>query len=62
MLLRHIDSGRPLQNGHLESFNGRFRDECLNANWFRNLTQPRLAIQRRTNSLRSSRSDKRNQL
>ena len=26
-----------MQNGHVESFNGRFRDECLNANWFLNL-------------------------
>ncbi len=26
-----------MQNGHVESFNGRSRDECLNANWFRNL-------------------------
>ena len=26
-----------MQNGHVESFNGRFRDECLNTNWFLNL-------------------------
>jgi putative transposase len=26
-----------MQNGHVESFNGRLPDECLNANWFRNL-------------------------
>jgi hypothetical protein len=24
--------GRPVQNAHVESFNGRLRDECLNAN------------------------------
>ena len=30
----HIQPGRPMQNGYVESFNGRFRDECLNANWF----------------------------
>jgi putative transposase len=34
VLLRYIEPGRPMQNGHIESFNGRFRDECLNANWF----------------------------
>jgi hypothetical protein len=28
--LLHIQPGRPMQNGHVESFNGRFRDECLN--------------------------------
>jgi len=26
----HIDSGKPWQNGSNESFNGKFRDECLN--------------------------------
>jgi hypothetical protein len=35
--LVHIEPGRPMQNGYVESFNGRFRDECLNANWFANL-------------------------
>ena len=35
--LIHIQPGRPMQNGHVESFNGRLRDECLNASWFRNL-------------------------
>jgi putative transposase len=35
--LIHIQPGRPMQNGYVESFNGRLRDECLNANWFRNL-------------------------
>jgi Integrase core domain len=29
--LIHIQPGRPMQNGHVESFNGRLRDECLNA-------------------------------
>ena len=29
-----IEPGWPMQNGHTESLNGRFRDECLNANWF----------------------------
>jgi len=39
--LIHIQPGRPMQNGHVESFNGRLRDECLNANWFRNLADAR---------------------
>src|SRR5437588_5985281 len=27
-------SSRPMENGYMESFNGKFRDECLNENWF----------------------------
>jgi len=42
--LIHIQPGRPMQNGHVESFNGRLRDECLNANWFRNLIDARAKI------------------
>jgi hypothetical protein len=30
----HIEPGSSVQNGYVESFHGRFRDECLNANWF----------------------------
>jgi putative transposase len=37
----YIQPGKPMQNGHIESFNGRFRDECLNPNWFRNLFEAR---------------------
>jgi putative transposase len=33
----HIQPGKPTQNGHIESFHGRLRDECLNASWFWNL-------------------------
>ena len=29
--------GKPTQNASIESFNGKFRDECLNEHWFRNL-------------------------
>jgi putative transposase len=35
--LVHIQPGRPMQNGHVESFHGRLRDECLNTSWFRTL-------------------------
>lgn len=42
--LDYIEPGRPMQNGIIESFNGRLRDECLNANWFRNLRQARLTV------------------
>jgi len=42
--LIHIQPGRPMQNGHVESFNGRLRDECLNANWFYNLADARMKI------------------
>lgn len=42
----HIQPGKPMQNGHIESFNGRLRDECLNANWFANLTDARRKIER----------------
>ncbi len=43
--LIHIQPGRPMQNGHVESFNGRLRDECLNANWFVNLAHARVQIE-----------------
>jgi putative transposase len=42
--MNHIQPGKPMQNGHIESFNGRFRDECLNANWFPNLFDARSKI------------------
>lgn len=43
--LIHIQPGRPMQNGHVESFHGRLRDECLNANWFRTLNDVRLTME-----------------
>ena len=42
--LRHIQPGRPTQNGHVESFHGKLRDECLRTNWFRNLFDARIKI------------------
>lgn len=35
--LEFIEFGKPMQNGHAESFNGRLRDECLNMHYFRDL-------------------------
>jgi len=43
--LVHIQPGRPMQNGHVESFNGRLRDECLNVNWFATLADARAKIE-----------------
>ena len=34
-----------MQNGHVESFNGKFRDECLNTHWFTGLRQARNIIE-----------------
>jgi len=44
--IRHIliEPGRPMQNGYIESFNGKFRDECLNDHWFQTLHQARTVI------------------
>ena len=39
-----IQPGRPMENGYVESFNGRFRDECLNENWFSDLADAREKI------------------
>ena len=32
--LKLIQPGKPTQNAYIESFNGKFRDECLNEHWF----------------------------
>lgn len=36
-----IDPGKPMQNGYIESFNGKLRAECLDQHWFRNLSEAR---------------------
>lgn len=36
-----IQTGKPTQNNVVENFNGRFRDECLNKNWFSNIVHTR---------------------
>lgn len=43
--LAFIEPGRPVQNAFIESFNGRFRDECLNEHWFLDLADARAIIE-----------------
>jgi putative transposase len=42
--LHFIRPGKPTENAFIESFNGRFRDECLNAQWFNDLDDARRVI------------------
>jgi len=43
--LHFIEPGKPVQNAFVESFNGKFRDECLNEHWFINLADARRTIE-----------------
>ena len=43
--LHFIERGKPTQNALIESFNGKFRDECLNQNWFLDLRHARKVIE-----------------
>jgi putative transposase len=40
-----IEPGKPWQNGADESFNGKFRDECLSLEWFRNRVEAKIVIE-----------------
>jgi putative transposase len=40
-----IDPGKPMQNASIESFNGRFREECLDPSWFTSLAEARRVIE-----------------
>lgn len=42
----YIAPGKPMQNGFVESFNGRLRDECLNKHLFSNLRHARDLIEK----------------
>lgn len=44
--LDFIRPGRPVQNGYIESFNGRLRDECLNGEIFFDLADARVKLER----------------
>ncbi|MBF0556895.1 MAG: transposase [Nitrospirae bacterium] len=39
--LHFIRPGKPVDNAYMESFNGRFRDECLNQHWFMSIWHAR---------------------
>jgi transposase InsO family protein len=43
--LRLIEPGKPNQNAYIESFNGRFRDECLNEHWFTSVPHAQTIIE-----------------
>jgi putative transposase len=40
-----IEPGKPWQNGVMESFNGKFRDECLSLEWFRSRAEAKVIIE-----------------
>lgn len=40
-----IDPGCPWQNGFVESFHGKFRDECLNREWFKSINEAVVVIE-----------------
>ena len=57
--LHFIQPGKPTQNAFVESFNGKFRDQCLNLHWFRDLDDARRSIEdwrRHYNEVRPHRS------
>ena len=43
--LHFITPGRPTENGYIESFHGKFREECLNEHWFLTLDDARETIE-----------------
>lgn len=43
--LHFIRPGKPVENAYVESFNGKFRDECLNEHWFTSLAHARDVIE-----------------
>ena len=45
LTLRLIQPGKPNENAFVESFNGRFRDECLNEHWFTSLAHAQAVIE-----------------
>ncbi len=44
LVLHFIEPGKPQQNAYIESFNGKFRDECLNEHWFLSMRHARAVI------------------
>ena len=43
--LRFIRPGKPIENAYVESFNGKFRDECLNEHWFLTMAEAQAVIE-----------------
>jgi putative transposase len=43
--LSFIRPGKPVENAYIESFNGKFRDECLNEHWFTSMKHARKMIE-----------------
>lgn len=43
--LSFIRPGKPVDNAYIDSFNGRFRDECLNVHWFISMRRARGLIE-----------------
>ena len=39
------DPGKPWQNGSIELVNGKFRDDCLSMEWFRNRIDAKIVIE-----------------
>ena len=44
--INYIRPGKPMENGFIESFNGKLRNECLNENWFTSLKEARDIIEK----------------
>lgn len=44
--LHFVRPGKPVENAYIESFNGKFRNECLNEHWFITMAQARAVIER----------------
>lgn len=45
VVLCFIRPGKPIENAYVESFNGKFRDECLNEHWFLNMVDAQAVIE-----------------
>ena len=43
--LNFIRPGKPTENGHIESFNGKLREECLSVNWFSTMKEAKEIIE-----------------
>jgi len=45
LIRRFIRPGKPIENAFVESFNGKFRDECLNEHWFASVAEAQTLIE-----------------